>query len=113
MKDGRCDLLHPGVKAPGKPKIATFLPAHSSARFTSTGPSAPVTSSFMTTEGIASPTLTTVIVDESPATDEAREVVGVVRNVFPVALNPLATEHAAKRVAIKVNAREFIMFSSN
>ena len=96
-------MLHPGVKAPGKPKMATFLPAHNSARLTSTGPSAPVTSSFMTTEGIASPTLTTVIVDESPATDEAREV--VVRNAFPLTLNPLATEHAAKRVAIKENTR--------
>jgi hypothetical protein len=82
MKEGRCDLEHPGVNAPGTPKIATFLPAQISDRFTSTGPAAPATSSLILTAGSLSPTLT-VMVEVSPATDEAALVV---RNVLPLAL---------------------------
>jgi hypothetical protein len=49
------------------------------------------------------------MVDESLATDEARDV--EVRKVLPLTLgaNPLATEHAANKVAIKVKTRAVII----
>lgn len=73
MKDGKCDLEHPGVKAPGTPKIATFLPANKSFKSSSTGPpSAPVTSSVTFTLGKVSPTFTSAA-DMAVVDDEEEE----------------------------------------
>ena len=76
MKEGRCDLLQPGVKAPGTPKMATLLPFTSSARFTLDGLSSPVLSSDMTMSlGILYPTATSDMVLVSADRDDVVLVV--------------------------------------
>lgn len=64
-----------GTYAPGTPNMATFLPLIKSANWTSTGPSAPVTNSFMVTSGRVSPTLTSDILTR--VDDEEEEAMAV------------------------------------
>ena len=65
MKDGRWDLEHPGVKAPGTPKMATFLPAINSERLTFSGFPSELVSYISSTDGSLSPTFTSAISDVS------------------------------------------------